>query len=142
VRAKNALLEKYPNIINPADVAVPWAPADQYIIATFRCDYFAIFYIRFERYTTYQSGKKCNSTATVVGLASVTEYLVAADSNLHAAEPTARSAQFLFHARSLGGLVHFWRGSTEIGTLVGTGISGLSLGFGGRRSSSWPLSSS
>jgi hypothetical protein len=129
LEGKKRFAQKYPDIFNPALVA---APTTDYRIETFRFDYIAFFYIRFECYITYQSGQKFQFHGEGGG-AGIGDGIFAGGGQPFFVPPNELPGRsdFFFMPEALGGLVHFWRGPKEIGSLVGAGAGGLSLGFGG-----------
>ena len=102
-------------------------------LKSWRFDYWAAFYIRFETYLTYDSGDLMqfhgSGGGTAIGAGIYGGGAPGTNFSLSPAELIGECS-FYFSPVVVGGLVHFWRGNTSIGTLVGAGI-GQVAAFGG-----------
>jgi hypothetical protein len=108
------------------------APADEYQISTFRFDYLAlVFYIRIEAYITYASGEKMQFHGQGGGVGAG-DGIFAGGNGKFFVPPRALpgDCSFWFQPALIGALIHFWRGDTNIGDLVGAG-AGVGFFFGG-----------
>lgn len=107
------------------------APAD-FAIQSFRFDYLAlVFYIRIECYVTYQSGEKMQFHGQGGGVGAGDGIFAGGNAGFTLSpSQLPGDCSFWFQPALIGALIHFWRGGTDIGTLVGAG-AGVGFFFGG-----------
>lgn len=128
LEGRKTYAEKYPDSISPASVTAAIA---QYEISSFRFDFWAFFYIRFECYLTYQTGEKMQFHGQGGGLGGGGGiYGGGGQPFFVPPSQLPGDSSFFFMPVTVGGAVHFWRGDTNIGSLVGAGIAPVG-GFGG-----------
>lgn len=130
LQSKRLFEQKFPGSIAPTALV---EAASQYQIKSYRFDYWAAFYIRLECYVTYQTGEVrqfhgegggVGVGGGVYGGGNATTYFYVSPSEL------LGDASFALQPIAIGAWVHFWRGQTNIGTLVGAG-GGTGIAFGG-----------
>lgn len=131
--------EKYPDSMDPAAVA---AALTEYQIKIFEFDYWALFYIRLHCSLTYATGESFQFQGDGGGVGLWGGIYTGGGPGQKLYVPPSElpgQASFFFLPEVFGALLHFWRGATNIGSLVGGGISSASAGFGG--SGTWSRTS-
>jgi len=119
---KRMFAQKYPGTIDPAALV---EATTEYQIKSYRFDYWAAFYIRIECYLTYATGEVMQFHGSGGGSAPGTGIFAgAAPNTTFSLSPQELLGDCSWHLMpvTIGASLHFWRGSTSIGTLVGAGI--------------------
>ncbi|QJC79624.1 hypothetical protein [Pseudomonas umsongensis] len=135
---KKMFAQKYPGKIDPAALVETTV---EYQIKSYRFDYWAAFYIRLECYLTYETGEVMQFHGDGGGVGAGGGVYAGGNSTTFFSLPPKDligECSWYLQPVAIGALIHFWRGSTSIGTLVGAG-AGTGLSFGG--TGTWSMGS-